>query len=105
MAILLDPTLSGRIVWAFRPKSYLSSIQPITRQQHNSPIVLSVARLLLFFQPVLLEARERRQARVSRVGLATALFLIQVRPAARAQTPALAPADHLQRQCQQHLRL
>src|SRR4029077_4278411 len=60
---------------------------------------------LLFFQPVLLEARERGQARVRRVGLTAALFMVQVRPAAWAQTPAVASANHLERQRQQHLLL
>src|SRR5467141_3570133 len=58
---------------------------------------------LLFFQPVLLEARERGQSRVRRVGLTAALFVVQVRAAARAQPPAVAPANHLERQRQQHL--
>src|SRR5262249_24501765 len=39
---------------------------------------------LLFFQPVLLDACQRRQPRISRVRFAAALLVIQVRSACRA---------------------
>src|SRR5205807_4312021 len=58
---------------------------------------------LLFLEPVLLEARERGHSRVRRVGLTAALFVVQVRTAIRAQSPAITLADHLQRQRQQQL--
>src|SRR5450631_645918 len=58
---------------------------------------------LLFFQPVLLQAREGSQSRVCGVRLTAALFVIQIRAAIRAQSPAVAAADDLHRQCQQHL--
>src|SRR5258707_31475 len=44
-------------------------------------------------------------SRVRRVGLTAALFVVEVRPAIRAQAAAVALADHLQRQRQQHLLL
>ena len=61
------------------------------------------ARKLLFFQPVLFEARQRSQSWVRRVSLTAALFMVQVRAAIGAQTAAVALADDLQRQRQQHL--
>src|SRR5712671_7302422 len=64
---------------------------------------LSALWKLLFLEPVLLEARERGHSRVRRVGLTAALFMVQVRAAIRAQSPAVALAYHLQRQRQQHL--
>src|SRR5205085_12592197 len=48
---------------------------------------------LLFFQPVLLETRERGQAGIRGVGLAAALLVVQVGAAIRAQPPAIALAN------------
>ena len=58
---------------------------------------------LLFFQPVLLQARERGQPRVRRVGLTAALLMVQVGTATGAQSPAVTLANDLQGQGQQHL--
>ncbi len=52
------------------------------------------ARKLLFFQPVLLEARERSQSWVRRVSLTPALFVVQVGAAIGAQTAAVTLANH-----------
>src|SRR2546423_12058045 len=58
---------------------------------------------LLFCQPVLLEARERSQTGIRRVGLTAALFVVQVCAATRAKTPAVASANDLHRQRQKYL--
>src|SRR5450432_3109535 len=63
----------------------------------------AAARNLLFFQPVLLEARERGQTWVRRVSLTPALFMIQVGTTIGAQTAAVALADDLEGQRQKHL--
>src|SRR5574337_815663 len=58
---------------------------------------------LLFFQPVLLEARQGSHTRVHRMGLTAALFVVQVHTAGRTQPPATALADSLHGQRQKHL--
>jgi len=58
---------------------------------------------LLFFQPVLLQARERGQPRVRRVSLTAALLVVEVSTAIWAQSPAVTLANDLQGQRQQHL--
>jgi len=58
---------------------------------------------LLFFQPILLEAREWSQTGIRRVGLTAALFMVQVRATTGAQPAAIAAANHFHRQRQQHL--
>src|SRR6266566_1381474 len=58
---------------------------------------------LLFFQPVLLETRERSQTRIRGVGLAPALFVVQVGAAIRTQPPAVALANGLDGKRQKHL--
>ena len=70
-------TEQGRILWAFRPEIYL-----------------------LFLEPVLFQPREGSEPRVAGVPLTPALLLIEVRPAVRAQPPAIALADHFHRQRQ-----
>src|SRR5882757_1456537 len=65
--------------------------------------VRAVRPELLFFQPILLEAREWGQTWVRRVGLTAALFVVEVRATVRAQTTAVALANHLERQRQKHL--
>src|SRR5437763_15763222 len=58
---------------------------------------------LLFFQPVLLETRERGQAGIRGVGLAAALLVVQVGAAIRAQPPAIALANGFDGKRQKHL--
>src|SRR5277367_698444 len=58
---------------------------------------------LLFLQPVLLQSRERSHSRVCCVGLTAAFFVIQIRAAIGAQSPAIALADDLHGQRQEHL--
>src|SRR5947208_15219649 len=58
---------------------------------------------LLFFQPVLLETRERGQAGIRGVGLAAALLVVQVGAAIRAQPPAIPLATGLYGKLQKHL--
>ena len=53
---------------------------------------------LLFLEPVLLQPREGSQSRIGGVRLTTALFVIQVRPATRAQPAAIALAYDFHRQ-------
>src|SRR5205823_8195742 len=54
-------------------------------------------------QPVLLEARERSQTGIRRVGLTAALFVVEVRATTRAKAPAVASANDLHGQSQNHL--
>src|SRR5215470_6036172 len=58
---------------------------------------------LLFFQQVLFDTRERGQAGIRSMGLAAALFVIQVGAAIRAQPPAIALANGLDGKRQQYL--
>ena len=55
---------------------------------------------LLFLEPVLLQPGKGSQARVAGVPVAPALLVIKVGAAVRAQTPAVALADHFHRQGQ-----
>ncbi len=59
--------------------------------------------LLLLFEPVLFEARQRGHARVGRVGLAAAIFAVEVRSTVGAQTTAVASADDFHRESQDDL--
>src|SRR5215475_3432360 len=58
---------------------------------------------LLFFQPVLLQARQWRESRVCRMSLAAALFVVQICAAIGAKSAAIAAANYLHRQSQQNL--
>src|SRR5580698_6956045 len=58
---------------------------------------------LLFFEPVLLQARERSQPWIRRVGFTAALLVIQVSAAIWAQAPAVTLANDLQGERQKHL--
>jgi hypothetical protein len=79
-------------------------LSPLCGRQDRGRIVSGfLPGKLLFFQPVLLEARERGHAMVHRVSLTPALFVVQVGSAARAEAAAFALADYLYGQLQQHL--
>ena len=53
---------------------------------------------LLFLEPVLLQSRKGSQARIGRMRLATALFVVQIGPATGAQSAAIALAYYFHRQ-------
>src|ERR1700682_5697951 len=58
---------------------------------------------LLLFEPVLFQTRQGRRTRVRDVGFTAAFLVVQVYPALRAETPAIAAADHFHWQRQEHL--
>src|SRR5215469_108779 len=72
--------------------------------QHTSPVRTRSDSMgfwpgnLLFLEPVLLQPGEGSQPRVRGMGLAAALFVIEIRAAGGTQSAAIALANHLHRQ-------
>ncbi len=89
------------VVWGLA--LHCSLFSPRSRQ-HTSPSRSGSDSMgfwpenLLFLEPVLLQPREGSQARIGRVRLTAALFMVQVGPATGAQSPAIALADYFHRQ-------
>ena len=60
-------------------------------------------RFLLLFEPVLFQARQRRNTRICCMAFTAAFLVVQVHAALGAQTAAIAAADGLHGQCQKNL--
>ncbi len=60
-------------------------------------------RFLLLFEPVLFQARQWRNTRISCMAFTAAFLVVQVHAALGAQTAAIAAADGLHGQCQKNL--
>ncbi len=58
---------------------------------------------LLLFEPILFQASQGGHARVSDVAFTAAFLVVQIHSTLRAKSPAIAAANRLHGQCQQHL--
>ena len=58
---------------------------------------------LLLFEPLLLQTRQGRHARVRDVDFTAAFLVVQIDSALRAKSPAIAAADNFHRQREEHL--